>query len=422
MVIYPLFLRLIESELERTMETFLKTTGLLVMAAVAVVVTSVEVQAGGCRSYGHHYNYSYCRPVYRTPIIIHKPIVHVVQPRPVLVVAPPRVVVPVPVQPVVVPQPLQMLAVRFVDPGFAAKGVGPRYRVTIKNIGPVPIQRVFDIVLAAGVDPQFSPELPSAAEQVVAMGPGEIISLDIRLPVECLAMKFPGEDRPAPFSHLFVMLAEQQDLLGNVSIEKLALVPRIGLPMVDLAIAQPASNVAPVGAKVQLSGEGFGLAPGRIILEMPGVKLNARVLDWNALGAVLELPQLNLAAPAAARLVVIRTDGQTAPAIPVKLVPVAPAQPVIEVPVSPGPGPAVAPAAFRVVQPQAAPVQQVAPQQRQQQSFGVLAPQGQPQGQFAPRQGQPAPVQGQFGQAAPAQAPVQARQQAAPAPSFVIQP
>ena len=390
------------------MKTIFKNTSLFVMAALAVVVSSVDAQAGcGNRSYGHHYNYH--RPICRTPIIIHKPVV-VVRPR--LIATPPRVVVPVQ-QVVIVPQPLQMAAIHFVDPGLAAEGVGPRYRVTIKNISPAPIHRVFDIVLAAGVDPHFSPKLPQASQRVVVMAPGAIVHLDIRLPVACLAMKFPGEDRPAPFSHLFVMVAKK-DLLGNVSLDKLALVPRIGLPMVDLAIARPAGNVAPVGAKVQLSGEGFGLQPGRIILELPGLKLNARVLDWNALGVTLQLPELALAAPAAARLVVIRSDGQTAPAIPVKLVPavpvkLVPAVPVIEVPAVPvnpapvspapvgpapvgpapvgpapvgpapvGPAPAVAPAAapFQVVQPQAT-QPQAAPAQPQQ-TFGVLAPQGQP--------------------------------------------
>ena len=130
---------------------------------------------------------------------------------------------------------MQLIDLRFVDPGNPVEKVGPRFRVFFRNSSPA-ISLPFDMVLAGGIDRQLKPGLPQAVERVSAMQPGQAIGVDVRLPIEAMAMTYPGEARPAPFSMLFVLIAGQQDLLGGAKLQTLAVVPRIGIQPVELAV------------------------------------------------------------------------------------------------------------------------------------------------------------------------------------------
>ena len=295
---------------------------------------------------------------------------------------------------------MQLIDLRFVDPGNPIEKVGPRFRIFFRNSSPA-ISLPFDMVLAGGIDRQLKAGLPQAVERVSALQPGQTIGVDVRLPIEAMAMAYPGEDRPAPFSMLFVLIAGQQDLLGGARMKTLAVVPRIGIQSVELAIIKPANPVAPAGATITLRGEGFGLQTGQVGLILPGLKLVAQVVNWGPLGIQVKLPELALAAPTAGKLLVLRTDGAKA-VLELQIVPPqAVAAPVQGVAI-PAQGPrnfeipaqaVKAPLANGVITPGPTALQQAAPQQSLFAPQGNAAPQG--VGPLAPRNlGQPAPQNG----------------------------
>jgi hypothetical protein len=178
----------------------------------------------------------------------------------------------------------------------------------------------FDLVLAAGIDGKFQPILPQTSERVAALTPGQTLTFDLRLPVESLSMAYPGQSEPAPFSTLFVLVSDSQDLLGNTRIEQLAALPRTRVPMVDLALVNPADSIVPSGATLTLAGEGFGFEAGNVVLSLPGLDLQTQVIGWGPGSVQVKLPQLPLAAGTLGKLVVTRGDGQSAP-LPIKLIP-----------------------------------------------------------------------------------------------------
>jgi hypothetical protein len=231
-------------------------------------------------------------------------------------VHPPAVVMPAAVG-------IQLFDVRLVDAGFPEKLLGPRFRVSFRNLGPA-VTVPFDVVLAAGINDQFVAELPQLRQRVSAMAPGQIISVDLRLPLEVMSMAHPAQGAPEPFTTLFVLVAEQQDLLGNVKLKQLVALPRANILPVDLDILPPADNSIPSGAVISLAGEGFGLQPGQVRMRLGGLELLGQIVNWGPLGIQVKLPELALAAPALGELLVIRHDGQHAPVLPIKVLPVQP--------------------------------------------------------------------------------------------------
>ena len=83
---------------------------------------------------------------------------------------------------------LQLLAVRFVDPGHPEEELGPRYRVWVRNNGEETLSRSFNVVLLASVDGRPEADSPQSGVRVEGIEPGEIQSMDIRLPIESLDM------------------------------------------------------------------------------------------------------------------------------------------------------------------------------------------------------------------------------------------
>lgn len=305
------------------MGTLMKTAA---WAALLMGVVAAGSREAAAACHGKSYGYrpiAYSQPIYVQPRYVQPTGVRTViaQSAPTAPVA----VRPAPRAPMRAAE-LQLMGVRFVDPGIPQRNLGPRYRIVLRNNAPA-IRRPFDLILAAGIDGQMQPELPRVSEHVAAMTPGQVLAIDIRLPIESLAMAYPGEDKPAPFSTLFVMVAGQQDLLGNVKLSQLAVLPRIGLPMVDLTLIKPDNTTVPSGATVTLGGEGFGLAPGKVILALPGLELVTEIVNWGPLGVQVKLPRLALAAPTQGKLVVIRGDGANGSPLPIQMVPSVPAAP-----------------------------------------------------------------------------------------------
>ncbi|MBI1900399.1 MAG: hypothetical protein HYS13_04695 [Planctomycetia bacterium] len=383
------------------MRTFLKATFAALALASAAFSATLEAQAGCGSGYGFGYKKPYGYNSYPVSCPYQRPPVVVAQP---LVVPQPGQ--PVPGQPFpgqpIQGQPiqgqrgapveaaqgqmnLQLVDVRLVEPGMPEQKLGPRFRLFVKNASPFGISRPIDLVVAAGIDRKFEQGLPSAVERISGLAPGQVATIEIRLPIESMAMQYPGEEKPAPFSTLFVMVTGQQDLLGNATIKPLAILPRIGIQFVDLALHKPADARVPTGAVVTLAGEGFGIDGGQVILSLGQAKLVGQIVNWGPTAIQVKLPELALATPTAAQIVVARADGQSAPAMEMQIMP----------------------AGFAALQQgaagQGAPQAQLGQGQPGQTQFG--------QGQFVPgqaAQNQPVqgqPVQGQTFQAAQGQQP-----------------
>ncbi len=216
---------------------------------------------------------------------------------------------------------LQLADLRLVDPGDASQDIGPRFRVFFRNNAPG-FSQPFDLVVAAGLDNKFTPAMPQAIERISSIAPGQAISADIRLPAECLALPGSGP-KPSPFSTVFVLVRSQANLLGAAQLNTLVALPASSIRQVNISLLRPNSVVVPIGATLTLTGEGFGLTPGQVFLNLNGLSLAAQIVQWGPLGIRVQLPTLPLAASAPGELRIIRNDGQTAPILPLRVNPAA---------------------------------------------------------------------------------------------------
>ncbi|MDA7978419.1 MAG: hypothetical protein MPJ50_06575 [Pirellulales bacterium] len=268
---------------------------LLLAAVVAVASINVpQAMAQSCQSSGSYYP---IRRAYHPPRKLYVPV---------------RQVAHVEQHVHVQPQPpvnagMQLIDLRLVDPGAPGQA-GPKIRVVFQNANPFAASAPFDIVLAAAINEQFQAELPLAGQRVTEIAPGETAVVDLRLPPAALEMQYPGEVRPAPFQNLIVMVARARNLQGQPQFEQLAVIPRLNLRLVDMRIDPAAQAVAPAGAVITLSGEGFGTQPGQAVFAIGGLKLAGEVVNWSPQGVQVRLPQLALAEAVPAEITLIRAD------------------------------------------------------------------------------------------------------------------
>lgn len=228
------------------------------------------------------------------------------------------------VEPVAVPEAqydLQLLAVRMVDPGHPQEELGPRYRVWFRNNSAQPVTTPFTVVLLAGNDAILVESLPQAGVEVTAMEAGDTQSVDIRLPYEVLAMARDEAGQPAPFSTLHVVVNAHRTVAEYDMENNGAALAADQVMLVDPAIfaADPDSTVP--GAEVVLAGEGFGPVPGQVLVFVGGKELEGEIIGWYDLGVQFQLPNVALAAPTAAEIVVIRSDGVASNPLPVTIGP-----------------------------------------------------------------------------------------------------
>ena len=98
-----------------------------------------------------------------------------------------------------------------------------------------------------------------------------------------------------------------------------------GSPLGEIAIrfappAAPQVPQVPVGSQLTLNGEGFGPTQGLVWVKIGTIRLRATIISWTPTSAVVELPTLDLAAPTAAELLVLASDGREAERADVQLV------------------------------------------------------------------------------------------------------
>jgi len=251
------------------------------------------------------------------------------------------------VEPVVVARPLfdlQLLAVRFVDPGHPDENLGPRYRVWFRNNSAEAIAQPFDVMLLASADDQLAAGLPEAGVRVTGIEAGQTQSVDIRLPAGALRMGRDAQGEPVPFQTLHVLVDAAREIEETTEENNGArLAVETVLPVDPAAFELDPKQVA-AGGEVLVAGEGFGPAPGKVILHLGGIEMEAEILGWYDLGVRLAMPRLPLAAPTEAELIVVRADGAAANPLPLTLSPPEHPEAVPPGPVAPDRPEAVAPA------------------------------------------------------------------------------
>jgi hypothetical protein len=231
------------------------------------------------------------------------------------------------VEPVVVePQrfDLQLLAVRFVDPGHPDEKLGPRYRIWFRNNSPEPIDRPFDVLLLATDDERLAADAPRAGVRVAAIAAGSTQSVDVRLPFEVFQVGRNEKGGPAPLGTLHVLIDANREVPEVLEANNGTRIAQADVLPVDPAAFELKPNQAPAGGEVIVAGEGLGPEPGRVLVHLGGLEMDAQIVGWYDLGVRLTVPQLPLAGPTEAELIVVRGDG--AAANPLKLT-VTPPQP-----------------------------------------------------------------------------------------------
>ncbi|MCX7427450.1 MAG: hypothetical protein NTW96_17695 [Planctomycetia bacterium] len=244
---------------------------------------------------------------------------------------------------------LQLLAVRFVDPGHPDEKLGPRYRVWFRNNSTVAINQPFDVVLLAGNDDKAAAGLPQAGVRVASIKAGEVQSVDIRLPFEVQQMGRDANGQPIPFKSLHVLVDANQEIAETTKINNGAqLAAEVVLPVDPAAFETEPKDQVPGGGEIIVAGEGFGPEPGRVLVQLGGLELEAEILGWYDLGVRLKAPNLPLAGPAESQLIVVRADGAATNPLSITVMPAALAQPpapaVPPPPAAMPPAPAAAPA------------------------------------------------------------------------------
>ena len=263
----------------------------------------------------------YCHPVYDPRPVWCRPVVYVAAPRWVYYEVPVWTPLPVvtsgtwvDVEPVVVgpKYDLQLLAMRFVDPGHPEEQLGPRYRVWFRNNSDTAITRPFDVFLFASTGDGLSSELPQAGVRVTSIEAGDLQSVDIRLPVEVYSMGIDGAGQPAPFTTLHAAADANRQVPETSETNNGVRVAREEVLPVDPAAFELEPTAAAAGGEVVVAGEGFGPEPGQVLLHLDGIETEAEILGWYDLGVQLALPNLPLAGPTQAELIVVRGDGAAA--------------------------------------------------------------------------------------------------------------
>ena len=148
----------------------------------------------------------YCGPVYTQPYPIDIPVV-------VDVDAPVNVTVPVTTitneASGAALADLGLSDLKLVDIGNPAQGLGPMYRLTIRNIGKADAGSFVAAVFASPND-QPNEDMLRAGQEVPGLEVGGITVVDVRLPIEVMTMK--TANGVVPFKSLFIVLDARNEV------------------------------------------------------------------------------------------------------------------------------------------------------------------------------------------------------------------
>lgn len=216
---------------------------------------------------------------------------------------------------------LQVLAVRFVDPGHPEESIGPRFRMWLRNNSPVDLATPFNVMLLASADTHADASLPQSGSTVDRIGAGETLAVDIRLPFEANRVAKDDVGRLVPFNFLHALVDSHRQL-DEVNEANNGIVLARGdiLPVDPAAFSTDVTAAAP-GNVVSLAGEGLGPEPGQVIVTFNGLEQDAEIHGWYDLGIQFRLPNVPLASPVDAEIVVIRGDGAVSNPVTVQITP-----------------------------------------------------------------------------------------------------
>jgi hypothetical protein len=207
---------------------------------------------------------------------------------------------------------LQLLAIRFVDNGDPTQNLGPRFRVWIRNNTPTPVIRPFNVLVMAARDVVPSADLPQAGVRIDAMQPGQILPVDIRLPVQA---------SDASLGMMHVLVDSHREVPEVFEDNNGIVLPRAEVLSVDPALLAADVQAAVPGAEINVAGEGLGVDAGQVIVKLAGLDMPGEVLGWSELGLRIRLPVVQIVNPVDAQIIAIRADGKAIRPLPLKVIP-----------------------------------------------------------------------------------------------------
>lgn len=208
---------------------------------------------------------------------------------------------------------LELRSVFQLDPGSIANGVGPTYRVVVKNVSATNVDSPFSVTLvAAKADRSFDGTTPRTDEPVLELAAGAEKLLDIRLPVESLSCEKDAQNNEAPFSTLLVVIDGYAKLSESNRDNNAAAVARLDVENVLPTVASAATVAKGSTNEISVAGQSFGTEQGKVMIDLGPVRVPAEVVSWDAEAIRVKLPAIETAANITTRLVVVRADGVTA--------------------------------------------------------------------------------------------------------------
>ena len=161
---------------------------------------------------------------------------------------------------------------------------------------------------------------------------GDTQSVDIRLPIEVYSMNRDAAGQPAPFEFLHFFVDANREVNDVTRTNNGAVVPREEMLPVDPAAFEIDPAQVNVGGELIVAGEGFGPQPGQVLLHVGDQEIQAEIAGWYDLGVKIVVPNLEIAQPTEAEVIVVRGDGAAANPLKITLLPEQ-AGPMLEMPV-----------------------------------------------------------------------------------------
>jgi hypothetical protein len=118
------------------------------------------------------------------------------------------------VEPIAVPvQGLDLVlqSVGAVDSGNMQAGLGPNFRVTVRNNSMMPVSS-FNVLVMAGMDQTPRQDLPATVVKLDGMQSGQFTTFEVRLPVTALMMSRDISGMPISHTTVFVAVDSGEDL------------------------------------------------------------------------------------------------------------------------------------------------------------------------------------------------------------------
>jgi len=138
--------------------------------------------------------------------------------------------------------------------------------------------------------------------------------------------------KPVPFTRLHVWVDSHNELIEASDENNGTMIDPGDVLPVDPAAFSTDVETGVAGELISIAGEGFGPEPGRVLVDVKGLQLNAEIVGWYDLGVHVRLPNVLLAAPTEMELIVVRGDGAASNPLRRQLVPAG-------TPMIPAPGP-----------------------------------------------------------------------------------